>query len=343
MSHFTVTVCLPSGTDPEKIQATLDDIMERWNENCEVPPYKAFEDGAAEDFWWVSAGRDNPESESAQILGEAPTTWAKVVEAYNKVYHPGNEIAIPGDEDPAESNEDRLILDEETGRAYTWSTRNPESMWDWWVIGGRWRNHFHAKQGVDASALILSEPHYTEKYLKPGDEVQKWAPNNGLRCDGGPIGLLDFDSMRTEAANEAAERFGEWEKICADTPHAEPWTHFAGLAEFGELTWDQARDFYHSQPRVKKLAVHEKLRLRDNPIGEFMPGREEYIELARRAAVPAYALITLQREWVAPGRMSLFGMSSDEPGTRDAFKTAANKYLESLPDDVIVVQIDCHI
>lgn len=380
MSHFAVTVCLPDERDNEKLDECLGDILAPWDENAAVAPYKKFEDGAAEDYWWVSSvrrgaehhrngtglkphnpnmfasysseeTRETPEQQReafaedamwAEKLGEHPT-WETVVQLYNEKYHPGNELAIPGQVEWDEVDTERLHFDEETGRAYHWSRYNPESKWDWWVIGGRWRNSLHAKPGVDASCLVLSEAHYTEEYLKPGDEIQKWAPNKGLRCDGGPKWLLDFESMRTEAEAKAHAQFDRWLKVTDGTPHAEPWSHFYGLFQLGELTIDQARGLYRGQPRVEALDKDEDLRWHDNPIEEFGLGREEYVLTARRDAVPGYALITLDRQWMAPGHMGWFGMSSDGPGERGAYKVEANRYLDALADDVLIVQIDCHI
>lgn len=359
MSHFSVTVCLPAGTDPSKLDAVLTDVLERWDENREVDAYRDYEDGSAEDYWWVSsvrcgaehhrngtgvkpysatdtfAGSDfskKTEAEQreefaehaiyAERLGECPS-WARVVEQYNLKWHSEPEA-------DGELDTERLHYDEETGRAYTWSRRNPEAMWDYWRIGGRWSGHFVAREVT--SEVLLPQSH--------------WDGPTGQgrgRVDGGPKRLLDFEAMRNEAEANAAKRFDKWQAICARTPDAKSWEHFVGLKSAGVLTIEQARQLYHDQPRIKAAKKDEEFRWDHDVIAEFLPGREEYLAIARRGAVPGYALITLGREWTAPGRMGWFGMSSDGPGERDAFKTAANAYLESLPDDVFIVQLDCHI
>lgn len=382
MSHFTVTVCLPDERDEQTLEDRLNEILAPWDENVSMAPYKSFEDGGAEEFWWVRSVREGAEhhrnstgvkphypddphglkhsgsskypehvqraefaddAQWADKLGEHPT-WETVVKLYNEKYHPDNALAVPGEVEPDEVDTERLHFDEETGRAYTWSRYNPESKWDWWVIGGRWRNSLHAKPGVQADLLVLSDRHYTERYLKEGDEVQKWAPNKGLRCDGGPKGLLDFESMRAEAEAEANGEFDRWEKAIEGTPHAKPWSHFRGLFELGEITIDQARNLYGGQPRIEALRKDEHFRYADSDqLEAFELGREEYVATARRDAVSGYALITLDRQWMAPGRMGWFGMSSDGPGEREGYKVEANRYLDALADDVLIVQIDCHI
>ena len=78
-------------------------------------------------------------------------------------------------------------------------------------------------------------------------------------------------------------------------------------------------------------------------VEEFSGPRDEYIEKARREAVPGYALLTLDGEWVEPGKMGMFGFSSDTPESMAEYKDWANKYIDDLDDDVILVAVDLHI
>jgi hypothetical protein len=381
MSHFTVTVCLPAGTDPDKLDELLADVMERWNEGRRVESFRDYEEGPASEYWWASSCRrialdyekgegikpydpdqigwssasskQTPEEQREEQRkdhewavrlgvdpandGKAEVTWAKVAELFNECYGHGSALALPGDDSDSET----LYYDAEEGRAYTVSTRNPESMWDFWVIGGRWRGKFHGRQGVGASALVIAPVHWSEQYSDtPYDPI---APNNGLRCDGGPKWLLDLESVRQQAAREAGELFDKYLRCIDGTPHADPWSHFCYLAKLGEITWDEARSQYHEQPRIKAIGANEDLKWHDDPITKFMSGRDEYVAQERVAAVPGYALVTLDREWMAPGRMGWWGMSSDGPGEKHAYKVEANRYLDSLPDNAVIVQLDCHI
>jgi hypothetical protein len=330
MSHFSVTVCLPADTVLDKVEDTLNDVLAQWDENRECPLRRDYEDGGPEDYWWVRSVRRGGHADDAELarrLGEHPT-WADVVAAYNAKYHPENVVAVPGEE--KELDTERLHYDDETGRAYTWTTRNPDAMWDYWRIGGRWSGHFVAREVT--SEVLLPDSH--------------WDGPKGLGrglVDGGPKRLLDFDAMRQRAADEAHVRYDEWDALCAKTPSAKEWAHFLGLHKAGELTIEQARERYGAQPRIMAARADEEMGWYDDIIEHFGVSREEYVANARRDAVPGYALITLDRQWMAPGRMGWFGMSSDEPGTVDAYKTEANAYLEALGDDVLIVQIDCHI
>lgn len=149
MSHFTVVVCLD---DPEK----LDEALAPFDENMQVAPYRSYAEGEAKYHWlysslkladendrtgtgvkpykpgWSSqSSKDSPEAQRQKIAEDAArfrslpeaVTWADIARVYNEMY--------PGDDDP-------LLVDEQ-GRAYTMSTYNPESRWDWYQVGGRWK------------------------------------------------------------------------------------------------------------------------------------------------------------------------------------------------------------
>jgi hypothetical protein len=361
MSHFSVLVCLPADTDPAKTEDLLGDVMEPWNEGLDVEPYRNYEDGGPEDYWWVGAVRrgaehhrtgtiaghhrrsvvfGRPDKTDAELreeyaddarwverLGESPTTWETVVRLYNEKYHPANAVALVGDTDDSS----RLNYDAETNRAFTWSTYNPESKWDYWRIGGRWRGYFLAKELKPG--LLFAERNWDS----PEDQ-------SGLHCDGGPIALLDFEAMRDAAGRKAGERYDRWEAICAKTPSAKEWAHFRSLAELGEISWDDARGQYREQPRIRQAARYDEFKWSMGClVEEFLPPREEYLANARRGAVPGYALVTLGREWIAPGRMGWFGMSSDGPGERAGYHVAVNAYLDQLDPATVLVVLDCHI
>lgn len=378
MSHYTVLAHLPA--DVEDVQAELEKRLAPFDENERVEPYRSFEDGAAEDFWFVSSvwrgatelaeGKEinfpddffadkvkadgrryvsgyghvtlaeyreavtnerTKDAKSAAALGEHPT-WEDVVRVYNAHYHPG----VPAVTDaPLEGDDEGLHYDPETGRAYTWSTYNPQSKWDWWSIGGRWTGYFRMKG--QAPGILTGRPGVFDN--APGDMGE------GIRADGGPKGLIDIEAMRGDAAVKAHAEYDAWEKLSAQYPPAKSWEHFTGLVEVGELTIDQAREQYHAQPLIQASQEIEVLggRWADDPVSRFLPTREEYVQAARNAAVPAYALLTLSGEWVAPGRMGWFGMSSDGPGEKAGYHVAVNKYLDEVPDNDLLVLLDLHI
>jgi len=364
MSHFSVLITLPAGTPPERIEDEIGRRMERWDENRDVEPYRDYEEGAPADYWWVSSVRSGAEhhrngtgikphdpdmlgwssertrrtpaeqraefakdAEWSERLGDHPT-WETVATLYNDRFGRGKELSTEGDASDSET----LHYDPESGRAYMISTRNPESMWDYWRIGGRWCGYFIA---TDPGPGLLTAHRSWDSPEVPAD--------GKTRADGGPKRLLDFGAMRDEAAAEASAEYDKWDAVCADTPVARSWSDIYSLVEVGELARDEARKRYNDQPRIR-AAKAAGIDDWDCPVEKFMSGREEYVAEARRAAVPGYALVTLDEEWVAPGRMGWFGMSSDEAGTRTAYRSSVNAYLdEKVADDDLVVVLDCHI
>lgn len=65
--------------------------------------------------------------------------------------------------------------------------------------------------------------------------------------------------------------------------------------------------------------------------------------MAHLAAVPGYALITTEGEWIAPGRMGWWGMSSETADDRDQYRKQVNDYIDALPDSARLIAVDCHI
>ncbi len=329
MSHFTLLVALPANT--EDVQAELEKRLAPFDENMRVAPYRSYEEGAAEDHWTVRAYRRGPSTTSYGPFGET-VTWAEVVEKYNLTFgHGPQTIALPDDTEDVDS--ERLYFDEESGRAYSMSTYNPQSKWDWWSIGGRWKGYFRMK-ALDAS-VIQGEPVTFEEKARDASE--------GMRADGAPKGLIDLEGMRGEAAAKAHARYDKWETLSADLPAAKGWSHFTGLVDAGALRIDQARVAYHAQPVVQAAKRTEEFSW-GCPIDEFVWSREEYVQRARDGAVPGYAFLDLEGTWNAPGQMGWFGMSSDTPGTQDTYRAEVNRYVdEKLTDADILVCLDLHI
>lgn len=320
MSHFTVLVCLPSWAGD--INAELDKALEPFNENTAVPEYPHYEEGAPEEHWWYKS-----QVREGKWPHEGTPTWDQVVSDYS-----------------GSADEERLYLDDE-GRVYTLSTYNPRSKWDWWQIGGRWTRSLTSKvtaESPDARLLIQGSPGTF------GTSTSAVTPDGTLRCDGGPVRLMDFDRMRMEAEAEAARRYDVWEKICASTPPLEyTWEQLRSEVQLKEITIEEARERYGAQPRIQAAnARAEELGrgfLAEPVEQEFILNREDHLRQAYWSGVRAFAMLTKEGEWQEKGSMGWFGMSDDTPETRDRFVVQMNKYLDTLDPDDIVVMIDAHI
>lgn len=379
MSHYTVTVCLPKTTQLEDLEATLCEVLAPFDESTDVTPYRDYLEGSPEEYWRVQSWRDSarnvrekgfiafaaeltrPELSMTdvtslqehlrrcvaadEVLGLVPS-WRDVVKANDIISGYNAAVAVIGGDDPDVIDTDRLWYDEKTGQAYTLSTYNPKSKWDWWQIGGRWSGYFVAKN--PAAGIIFGEPGVFGK--------RDWGDSEGIvRCDGGPLELLDFETMRDLAAREAHEDYDVWEQITAavrerghDPNVDKSWSYFISRVKDPDdhLDIDEARERYRRQPTI----VEERQNHRDRfglmgpcIIDKFSVSREEYVENARWSAIPTYALLTLDGEWVSPGDMGWFGVSSDEQPQREAYYRRYDEYVASLDPATVLVVVDCHI
>jgi len=321
MSHFTVTVCLDDSSGQlaragflrGTIEGRVGRALAPFDENTEVAPRRDYEDGDPEDHLVIKDVRRD--AEQAACL-PARASWADVVRVHNDRY----------------GDEDRMYLDKD-GRAYTMTTYNPKSKWDWWQIGGRWTGQFPYKR--EHAAVVITG--------KPGLMTKPAA--NGT-CDGGPLYALDVDTMRAGAATRARVRYGKYREAVEGTPDALPWSVFRdNISEGSGYTADQARAEYRSQPRVRALDATGEFSspFSGDPIAEFTVPEEVYAERARAGAVPGYATLTADGRWMAPGHMGWFGMSDDEENDRIGYLEAANAYIGSLPDSAWIISVDCHI
>lgn len=366
MSHFTVLVVLPKETPLEGVNEKLEQVLEPWNENRQVEPYRSYEEGAPEQHWSYDAVCER--MLVATPGGEvSPMTWAQYVPLYNQRWD---------HEDDGDS--EKLYVDENTDRAYHMTTYNPLSKWDWWSVGGRWSNSLIAKPHVDLSALLWSPSHWTEQY---GNSIPKGrGETGGYHCDAGRLCDIDLEAMQVMAIAKATEEYDDYARIIGDLiGETKPWSHFYEVAQGGGydeevarlnasvldsvnlpdevlavvgnrgqsqvFPRDIARREYNHQRGIVRLNEHEPYRHYFGCVVEkFALGRTEYIKRAGANFLPGYAMVTLDGEWLAGGEMGWFGMGSDTEGTVDAFKLEARAYLRDQVDqESILVLVDCHI
>lgn len=87
-------------------------------------------------------------------------------------------------------------------------------------------------------------------------QSDEWTLSPSL-CDGGPRGILDFDTGRTRAESVARRNWRTWREFAEQYPRAQ------GLMHFWRLSWqrpeayspDQACKDYEEQPLVKAIRI----------------------------------------------------------------------------------------
>lgn len=369
MSHYTVMVALdmtPKDSTEVATVASMSSLVDQrlsealapFDEEIQVEPYREYEDGEPGEFWlvgamkraaeevetntgilpykpnelgWSSASsKDTPEvqrrkqEEDAAVWYTLPVelTWADVVALNNARY--------------TEDESTPLRLSED-GRAYTLSTYNPKSKWDWYQVGGRWRNSLRLKPAYVGDPAVVGSP---RGWSSP-EEL-----DSEFTCDGAPKGMLDFDGMRALAAHKAADLFDRYHAIVASTPKATPWSHYVALVEAKTITMEEARELYHGQPRVMALRQTEDKEfgyLVSDAMETYERPKDEVVQRAVNQAIPMYALLDLDGVWREPGKMGWFGMSTDTPETKAEHYRMANEYIDQLDDSILLVLVDVHI
>jgi len=100
---------------------------------------------------------------------------------------------------------------------------NPDAKWDWYVVGGRWKNHLYTKDGGVGDILPLAEWGFE-------DRVEQARVRFG--------GYYDI----VKAALDAHPATKSWEQVRAD--------YTTGEGDNAKLDIDGARTFYNDQPGV---------------------------------------------------------------------------------------------
>lgn len=323
MSHFSVLVALPPCPADQSltdyVNGVLPDLMEPWSELRDVEPYKNYisKPDPAE-YWSVDGLRS-----AGSLPAEGPLTWPQVVEAHNTRYA-GDDFS------------ETLHYDADDDKpAYTLSTYNPDSKWDYWLVGGRWHAAFTPANGTDPADVLM-----------PADRYVRMAAQEGITrsgVDGGVKRALDLQLMRESASLKAQNEHRRVMTRLADEDLS-AYRTWSEIFEAHPGNVDKARQEYFEQP-VRK-AMKELF-----PDHFFTPDAEDYFRVtedqygaqAAAAEVPGYAFIDLERQWHEPGSMGWFGASTDTPESRAKYHAHVNAAVDQLPDDHVLVMLDCHI
>ena len=154
MSHYTVAVITETGTEEE-----IERLLAPFDENLEVEAhiYRTREEiiEAAKDYKnkWIERIKEETDPKKLQELLLSPSyQWTRA------------RLSAETDEDfyRAEADPDMVRAD---GNEY--STYNPDSKWDWWVIGGRWGSSLRDMNGKYSDTLKISDWDY--HYIDPND------------------------------------------------------------------------------------------------------------------------------------------------------------------------------
>lgn len=301
MSHFPVLVI---GADVEK----------------QLAPFHEFEctgtnDEYVQDVDITDDVRSTMQREEPMSLNEA-LDYEGINE--DQIVGDENEVLKTGEEPPHKWGY-AIVKDGQLIKAV--KRTNPNKQWDWWVIGGRWSGFLKLKKGAHGE-------------LGNKGLMGSCANDGPGRADHAAKGAIDFEGMRKEAGDEAAER---WDKAAAIHGGKTwgPWSLVGPRTGYDDV----ARKTYNEQPAVQALR-----KAFDNPfhdIDQYLTPRDQFIQQARDKATVLYAVVK-DGKWIAKGEMDWFGMSDDKVLQED-WNREVNKMLDDLPDDTLITVVDCHI
>lgn len=290
MSHFTVMVI---GNNPEE-------QLEPYDENLEVEEY---ENGKVSE-------RDK------QVMLEHYAQQGNKFSSFDDCY------ARFGKEWNCNS-----YRKDEDGIWRRYSTHNPDSKWDWYVLGGRWSGNFirlkpNAKSGIIGEAGTFENETGIDAALK---------------------GDIDFDAIRKENEEQARKYY---QKIAAQYGGSIPkldilWDTICSAEASAHLTIDEKHTLYHSQEAVQcwKNAGF------DNFFGplldDFQCTEEEFVNRSILNIFVPYAVV-INGEWYGKGDINWWGISSNEM-PQDEWQKKVWDMLLALPDDTLISFYDCHI
>jgi len=106
-------------------------------------------------------------------------------------------------------NEDGSVID----------TYNPDSKWDWYQIGGRWKGSLTIKEGTPPSRYSLGESSWTNKE----------ASFSSLSADVAYVGDIDWQKMREEETERLKEKWDEFHESLESAPSEEILRNIYGI------------------------------------------------------------------------------------------------------------------
>ncbi|MFJ2831745.1 hypothetical protein ACIPC1_30000 [Streptomyces sp. NPDC087263] len=201
----------------------------------------------------------------------------------------------------------------------------PPGEWDAWWMGAAGRE-FWIKPGFEDDPRLIRE--YEPARVSNAHVIPP------ARCSGGPVGLLDIDGQRSQAAAEANTLWREWEEFSSGFPPARSLDDL--IAEEPEATYLHAGPAWHryvAQPVMRAVLDDHALQARfgQRAVGDFSVGRERFVHRKAYASLAHDGFLTLDGKWSAPN-------SHPDHEYAEAF----NRYIDALPPGIVLVNIKYH-
>lgn len=201
---------------------------------------------------------------------------------------------------------------DENEDAYGYYT-NPNSFYDWYVIGGRWPHMFLVR--ADCAFVIDGEKSWFNEDADP-----PYAPDGYRWVAGARKRDIAWDAMKRLGIQEHTQLFRTLEDCFKSGKNPENYS-LARITEDGILNW--------------QTYLYRK--------GETL---EQYLErhnLGPDCQYPCspYGFVH-DAEYCSRGDMGWFGISTNEKDEK-AWREIVQRYLDELPEDTLLVSLDCHV
>lgn len=185
---------------------------------------------------------------------------------------------------------------------------NPNTKWDWYVIGGRW------------TGLLQLKTFEAMEHAGDGTPGLMTAPNNNpLTADWARHGDVDWDGMVQEQFDSAMRKYDTYHEIK------------------GRLL--ETLDGEELDKAIDKEMLEAKYFIWEDDIAKLEVSRDDFAAKLKEKAL-TFAFIDLEGKWNERGNMGWWAIVTDEnPDYDQAFW----KFVKTIPDDMRVYVVDCHI
>lgn len=276
MSHFTVLVAA-------KDQRQLKKLLDPYDENKEVEPYqddctcigqfarREASEAAAKLCGPFDAFRESFKASSDQ----SQAAWEKHIVPYTQA----EQAALdkhPMKDKPAPDCE------ECHGTGKYMRTYNPQSKWDWWVIGGRWEGLLTLKNGKTANQAPAGKVDWAAMLQKRRDDATKdWYSYHFL-----------MDQLKRKVIDEHTYRMEVFNIV-----------------------------------EMEDVKAAEELKLAD------------YVDKHSKQGL-TFAFINQDGKWIEEANMGWWAITTNP---NESYGEQWWVFVNSLPDDLNVYVLDCHI
>lgn len=299
MSHFTVLII---GDDPEK-------QLEPFNEHIQVPEYEREEVSQEEKESFLNTyteyvpDRGYGAKSEKEAKKNIKLLFKELYEKYGKDWN-------------EESWKERT-----DGTWYEYSTYNPKSKWDWYLLGGRWTGFFKLKNKTTGT---IGEPGIMTEPAEEG------------RVDAAFLKDIDINGMMQEEAKKAYKIFRKAKKLIA----GESFKHWEDVRNMFKDDIKEAKKFYNNQPPIKRFNKSTDFGLFSNA-EDFDMKEIDYVKKAEDATLSPFAVLK-DGKWHEKGEMGWWACVTNEKDQTD-WNIEVNKLINGLPGDTLISIYDCHI